>query len=412
MKKTIKTTIAMLLALVMACGSMTAFAASSADISWSFWEDATATVYSYAGELTVGADAVEVSTTEDNNFIYCTFAAEEDGYYKISSTYNSTDWMGIPEKYENGVYYGVKLNHYGGENLRERYCYLEAGEYVIGFDFYEQGSEEVSVEFMGDIVEVVYGEGTFDNLFLGYNVYDYYYDDGSEADYSVGASVIVKFENGEDLGIDYTELLIYTDGELKAGENAVEIGIYAFEYKEAMTLTILDAKELIAKVELSNIERYTELVEHYEGSVYCKESTNGTLTVTYADGTTETVEDFDGYGYLEKYCVNVYDDYSFDNNGNLCFTVSVAGETFVNEVCTVEAASAFDNIGTYNSLNVSRIASAFDWMGYYLNRIFTSDSLAEAFDNIGNFFTDSASDWLYAFAYIMRNTADFISYMF
>lgn len=47
MKKTIKTAIAMLLALIMACGSMTAFAATPADIEWNFWSDETVT-YSYA----------------------------------------------------------------------------------------------------------------------------------------------------------------------------------------------------------------------------------------------------------------------------------------------------------------------------------------------------------------------------
>ena len=291
MKKTVKKTIAILLAVIMACGSLTAFAATPADIKWNFWEDESPLTYSYAGEITVDGDTVDVSATEDNNFVYCTFVAEKDGHYKISSTYNSTDWMGIPAKYENGVYFGFRNGYYGGEYSRELCCYLEAGEYVIGFDFFEQGSEEVSATYMGDVVDIVCDEGTFDNLFLGYNVYDYYdddYDDNNDAKYTIAANVLVKFENGEDIVIDYTDLLIYTDEELKAGENKVEIGVFAFEYKEAMTLTILDIKELITKIELTDIEKYTALVEYYTGDYYFEEIPDGTLTVTYADGSTET----------------------------------------------------------------------------------------------------------------------------
>lgn len=410
MKKTIKTAIAMLLALIMACGSMTAFAATPADIEWNFWSDETVT-YSYAGELVVDADTVNVSATEENSNVYCIFEAEEDGYYKVKSTYYSTDWMGIPENFENGIYLNSKTGYHTGEYLREIYYYLEAGEHVLGFDFFEKGPEEVSIEFLGDIVDVVYGEGTFDNLFLDHNVYDYYNED-IDAQYWIGASVTFKFENGEDLWVDYTDLLVYTDEELKAGENEIEIGFYGFDYREKMTITILDITEVITKVELSGIEKYTSLVEHYTGEYYYENDLGGTLTVTYADGTTETVENFGGYGYLEKYDVYADAYYDYNDNWDYCFILEIVGESFIVEECTIREATKFENIGMYNSLNVGRINRTFRWMNSYFRNIFYSDSISEAFGNLGYFFTESASDWLYTFAYIMTNTANIFSYMF
>ncbi len=105
MKKTIRNAFAMLLALVIACGSITAFAETHGDIEWCFG-DGDAWVYSYAGELTVGEKTVLPPASEET-FIYLILNVEESGYYKF--TVSSDIWFGIPESCTDGVYPTVTI---------------------------------------------------------------------------------------------------------------------------------------------------------------------------------------------------------------------------------------------------------------------------------------------------------------
>ena len=81
MKKSFRNAIALLLALVIACGSLTAFAQTPGDIEW-YFGDGEPWVYSYAGELTVGEDNVLPPVSEVKN-LYLTLKIEETGYYKV-----------------------------------------------------------------------------------------------------------------------------------------------------------------------------------------------------------------------------------------------------------------------------------------------------------------------------------------
>ena len=99
MKKTLRNAIAMLLALAIACGSLTAFAQTPGDIEWYFSEDSEPWIYSYAGEIEAGGEATlpPVSTEE---YLYLTMDVEEEGYYKIEV--DSDCWHGVQSP-ENGV---------------------------------------------------------------------------------------------------------------------------------------------------------------------------------------------------------------------------------------------------------------------------------------------------------------------
>ena len=68
MKKTIRNAFAVLLALVIACGGVTAFAQTPGDIEWYFGDDEP-WIYSYAGTLTVGEETVLPPVSEKNPFI-------------------------------------------------------------------------------------------------------------------------------------------------------------------------------------------------------------------------------------------------------------------------------------------------------------------------------------------------------
>lgn len=407
MKKTIKTAVAMLLALIMACGSMTAFASSSADIEWNFYEDETNTVYSYAGEIEVDADAIDLDYSEENDYMYYTFEAEEDGYYFVKT--NGYCWSGIPEKFENGVYLDVKEYTYAYDYEAKIY-YLEAGEHIIGFDMYEEADEEVAIEFLGDIINFDVEEDIFDNLIMNNTVFES--DEESDSDYWVDVDTLtVEFESGKDIVQNYATILIFTDDELTKGEYEVEIGIYGIPYRQKMTINVADVRDIITKVELEDVELYTDLAYYYNSECYNSSKGTEDLIVTYSDGTTEVVEDFDSWCWLDSNIeVNSY--YDMDENGNWCFIIEVAGVQYYNEVCTERFASKIENIFMYHAINMAKISRTFEWMGIYFNDIFRSDSISEAINSIGYFFSESTSDWLYAFASISENTAWLFDYMF
>ena len=411
MKKSIKTAVAMLLAIIIACGSLTAFASTPADIQWYFWEYEDAYVYSYAGEVVVGADEVAITAKEDNCFVYFTFVAEEDGYYRVSSSecYYDGGWFGFPEKQENGAYYGVKNSFYC---YKGSCCYyLEKGEQVVGVDFCDATEYDFKVEYLGTVVDMVWDENALDNLILNYNLWASE-NENDEVAYYADMDVTVKFSNGQDILINYASACIYTDEELTSGEYEVEICPYGMKDKMSVTINVIDIAQEITKVELSNIEDYASLVRYYTGDYYSEDFEAGTLTVTYADGTTETIENFDGYAYLEKYGVDIASYYDYNNDWDICYFINIAEVDFVSEVCTIRGATKLENTGVYNRLNLDRIGNTFSWMKLYFNYVIHSDSLSGAFSELGYFFRESTSDWLYTFAYIMRNTADIFSYMY
>ena len=287
MKKTIKTAVAMLLALIMVCGSLTAFASSPADIEWNFWEAEENSVYNYAGEITVDAGATDVKGSGGEEFeklVYYTFEAEETGYYSVETS--GECWFGIPDRYEDGVYRDTKdyTESYG---FAERIYYLEAGEYIIGFDLYYDATDEVSINFYGDIVNISCDEKTFKDLIFNSSINESG-DEEAEHDYWIDANAImIEFENGADVIRECTTILIYTDEELTKGEYDVEIGIYGIPYRQKATISIIDIKDVIAKIELEDLELFTERVYYFNGSKYNVSTGTEDLVITYTDGTTE-----------------------------------------------------------------------------------------------------------------------------
>lgn len=410
MKKTVKTVIATFLALIIACGSLTAFASTPADIEWSFDPDFDSMVYSYAGELEVDAETAYVSPKEDSSNVYCTFEAAEDGYYMISSTYYSSEWFGIPEKYENGVYCGVKDCKSSGEYLSQQTYYLEAGEYVIGFDFFERGPEEVSIDFLGDIVNIAVDEEALSKLIYDVSFYENIVDE-LDGKYWAETSVTIEFENGTDISEEYSALLVFTDEKITKGEYEVELGVFCYPYRQKATINVIDIRDLVAKIELENLEGFTNIFYDYNYEYYNTTLGDEDLTVTYTDGTTETLEDFSGFDFLEVGAwVEAY--YDYDDEGNYCFIVEIAGVEYINETCTEEEASFLTNSAVYHTTNYISLANAFFWMRIYFGDIFSAGSITESFGLISRFFTESASEWLYAFAEITENTARLFDYMF
>lgn len=409
MKKTIRAAVAMLIAIIIACGSMTAFAATPADIQCNLTDADEPTTYAYAGELTVGGDAVKISAKEDNNHVYFTFEAEEEGYYRISSTDCSFDggWFTVPEKYENGVYLGSK-DCLSGNGYTERFFYLEKGKHVTCINFDMISKDEFEVDYVGEIVDFVCDDGEVRNLILGYDI-GAYNDGNGKICYYFSSSVVYKFSSGESFGIDWADVSIYTDKKLEHGEYEVEVGLDSVNFRKKTTLNIVDITKVISKVEMTNVEKYTVLKQYYDNEVEYSPFESETLTVTYEDGTKEKVEEFDGFGYINGITVRSY--YDYDYKGDYVFCVSVANEPFITESCTVELADGKENADRYNKNNLDELENGFFWTKFFFNRILRSETLPEVIENIKVFFARTAGTWLETFAEIMKNTATMLDYI-
>lgn len=412
MRKTIKTTVAMLLAIIIACGSMTAFAAMPSEISWEFeWHDGIF-YYSYGGELAVD-ETVTVEAVE-NERVYYELEVENDGYYKLSSTYNSTDFYRIAEKYENGSCYGELAYVSQGEFITDEYFYLEAGTHIVGTIFYGNESEEITVEYLGDIERFEFKDGAFDSLAQGKNLYIYTNDEGeieNRFEYTDGLKVV--FTNGEEIVIDFVWLDIITEEKLEHGEYDVEIALYGFPYKEARTINVVDVTKVISKVEMTNIDAYTTIKYYYDYSLDYPYPENETVTVTYTDGTVEVVENFDGSAYLEKYGLWVESYIGYDYSYEYCyaFIISVSEVPFVTEECSLGGVSKIENIKEYNKENFMDIKDAFVWAGENFANIFRSGSLYDAWVNFLWFVRNGLSEPFRVISFVLKNTAELIGYM-
>lgn len=408
MKKTIKTAVAMFLAVIIASGSMVAFAATPSDIEWDFDWKPEKVVHSYAGKLAVG-ETVTLDPKGDDN-VYCTLEIEKDGYYKFSSTYYSTDYFRIAERFENGVCYGSRGCIKVGEICADEFYYLEAGSYIVGTEFFAQMAEQVTVRYVGDVVDYSFSEENLDSLIFSKNLYIIDDEDGNEQyRFDPFSRVTIEFSSGEKLPLDYAWPTIYTDEELKEGEYEVEIGFDSFPYREKKTINVIDVAKLISKVEITNIEKYTVLKKFYDRSVDYPSVEGETLTVTYTDGTTETITDFDGNDELEKYGLNVRSEYDTLRYGVEAFHVYVANVPFIEEKCTVELAGDKENVDRYINNNLEAFEFGFTFTEFYYKQMLRNDS-GNIFDSFREFVFETASIWLDSFARIMDNTARMFDY--
>lgn len=411
MKKTIKTAVAMLLAIIIACGSMVAFAATPADIQCNLTEEDEAITYAYAGTLTVGGDSERIRAKEDSKYVYFTFEAEEEGYYKVSSSSCSFDdgWFTIPETYENGVYLGSK-KALAGNDFTDRYFYLEKGEHIVCVNFYWLNDDVFKVEYVGELVDVKFDDEDCKKLVLGSDIWEEH-DENGELCYYFCSSVEFEFSSGDKFVIDYADVRVYSDKELEHGENEVEIGLYGLDFRVKKTISVIDVTKIISKVEMTNVEDHIALKYYYNGGVDYPYVENETLTVTYTDGTTEVIENFSGYEYLEKYDIPVRSDFSRDDDWDMEFYVAVANEKFIREKCYYTFASDIENLDRYNEINYDDIEYRFYWIGLYFRNIFTADSASESLEYLRYFLWECTNGWLYTFAYIMRNTASLFGYI-
>ncbi len=370
MKKTIRNAFAMLLALVIACGGVTAFAQTPGDIEWYFGDDEP-WIYSYAGTLEVGEETVLPPVSEEKS-VYLTVDIEESGYYKI--TVDSDIWYGIPDDCADGKYEDTMDSIAYMDSACPRYYYLEAGETIVGFDLYGDRGVTVKAEYVGDITAIEFDRSILENIILGYGIVEW--DDGT---YEIEAeNVTIKFSLGEEYVYEWTTITIHTENGLVKGENDVEIGFWGTEYREKAVVSVIEITDIIESVEVTNLKNYAVVTTYYDGSVYAPAFGFETLTVTYTDGTTEIIEDFGGYAELENCQYNVRIDYE-EMGGEWFVYVRIAGQNMQQEKCSVERATLSENLKEYKDYcfeSIHDIVYSFD---SYVESVFNINTFDDAF---------------------------------
>ncbi len=403
MKKTFRTAVAMLLALIIACSSLTAFAQTPGDIEWYFGDDEP-WIYSYAGALTVGEETV-LPPVSEAECVYLTMEIEETGYYKI--TVDSDVWYGVPEINDNGAYENV-LEPLSWEEYDEpRYYYLEEGETIVGFDLYEDRGVAVNAEYLGDITAVEFDRGLLENRLLEYNIYK-----EEEGNYILEAeNVTVKFALGEEYFLNWATIVVYAESGLVKGENAVEIGIWGTEYREEVTLGVIEITDIIASVEFENFKDYAYLTVYYDGSIYAPDIEYETLTVTYTDGTVETLEGFTGYEFLQNCEYDIYVGYE-EIDGEWIAAVYVANQRMLEEPCVVENATTSENLTEFKDEIFDVFREFINWADGMAGEVIGADSIGETLIAMLLSVRHFISEFAYIFREIFGKTVQLIGSLF
>lgn len=240
----------------------------------------------YCGEISYGWTEVcerPTFSTEDL-YIYYTFNATEDGYYLFGYGTPHTDmWAGILDT-TTGTEPDYEETIYDYYYVVDKIYYLEKGSYNFVIDIYST-AEDVNIqsEFLGkDITGISFD---YEQL-LDYDLYWY----GSEGSYSFDsyADATITFSSGKIYEFNDGVLEGTVDSEPVEGKNNVKVN---FLDKEIPTsVTVYPVSHFIMDVELSNVEYYLKNTVEYYNHLEKEYPYGETITVTFTNGTKQTVE--------------------------------------------------------------------------------------------------------------------------
>lgn len=278
--------------------------------------------YIYAGELAEGMNNFFENTLWEERYdeidFYCTFTAEIDGYYGfgfghmhcyIEGDVYADDGMKTKQEYEY-QYYDEEYYH------ETRLYYLTAGEYYFAGKSYSKRDTHLYFDSLGESMTAV----SFDReLMYGYDFFESY--DGNNCVYTETRTDIV-FSSGESFTIGRPLISGKLESDFKEGENKIT---FEFSGKSLPSVaTVYKVSHFVADVEINNVEKYLDsVVEYYNGCDYIYPE-GETVTVTFADGTTNSFEiryeSNDNYILFpngEGYYCEIYYEYYGLNKGNL-----------------------------------------------------------------------------------------------
>lgn len=350
MKKFFKALLALSLSLIIALGSVSAFAAEVKDsIKWDDIE------YTFASTLVEGKNTVTVPQDES---IYYSFNAEKAGYYLLTYSWNDFSVFYASQNIENGIfaeemqsiYIDTESADFDTDSLL---FFFEEGETVFTtYAWYDDGSDKSSdivIEFYGETVSDIDFKGGIDYFLVPYyNIDEYYEEDSSYPDYVYsfeGDDTQIIFDEDKTLSTPYCTLICSSKTEITEGEYEVDVYFGNETFKK--TVSVYPVSKEITKIEVADIENYLAAAEAYNGNIIYNFD-GMELTLTYADGHTETVT-VEGGEWMGIDLLNgnphyfPLDYYYFREDDGVKFCVTLAGEEYINAECTLREATKREN---------------------------------------------------------------------
>ncbi len=340
MKNTLRKILCAALALVMVFGSIPAFAAEIGDrIEWvdtGYIDGPVSVFYEHAGKATTGKSTISAKNGHFRQ--YYELEIEKEGYYSLTqSGLEAIDFIFGEVASDGKVYDCFDCEYFSFDDNFSELWYLPEGDIIMGVIFWEGGSNEINLEFMGEeIADIKYDENNFKNLLenedIGIGETENGYSFSVETDYTV------VFPDGREMLSEYGRLRCKIPGNTPYGTHTAKIDFMGYETEQEVSVYRIE--DLVESIELENLEDYLVDYLWYNGT-YTQRDFRSNITINYTDGTSETFK----YGYDEEYgeknCVTLFGnkDYyinissSSDVSGPYYgeFTVSIAGHDYIYE---------------------------------------------------------------------------------
>lgn len=412
MKKTLKSILALTLALIMSFGTLSGFAAEGDTLEW-IYDDEYSTEYTCYGEFKEGKNTV-LCDEDGSEQKYYTFVAKE-GYYSFSYTNpldnGWIDWLGIPYKIENGKAYDFArtvFDSYNEGELGGDYSLvykLDAGETIIGVDTYysaENTKIDVNIEYLGKTIT------DFDisekELLLNRDIYE------GETESELYTHLSVTFDETKTIEFP-NQFIIYSCDEIKAGENVLTFEIEGLT--KDITVIANPIEYYIKDIELHNAEHYAQIFVDYNNDTWYYDIDGAVATVTFANGSEKDIF-FHGecadvtLSNRKTYAVFAYHHYSYDD-GERYLSLYI-GDYEKNYKCAEIKYDIIENGEILVEDNKSEIADFLNCLYWELDNATYYNTTFEIFESLFGSFFDTLINASDLFGGIFENIVRFIKF--
>lgn len=370
MKKTVKTLIAVILAAVIAMGSMSAFAANEKTV-WDFYGEE----YEYTFKCQLAEGVNSLSMEGDDLFLCYEFEAEKDGYYFFYYNWEDLCNIEIAEKNSTGRYnvedcVDFTSVYFYDEDGSEDYsidrffCFLEEGTYVVATDKYDEsvGGTIISIEYAGEkLTGFDFEGGVKYNLIPDYNISCWEEDGVVTYNFTPGKTKLT-FDSGKTYDIFLYGVDFETETEITEGEYDITVEFCGETFEK--TISVYDITHDVKSIEVKNFDKYNTVKEYYDGCLeYDLEGLE--YVIEFADGRKETIVS-GRYGMMGIDLQNGNPAYIFlgygcekDENGNVSFVMTLGGHEYVNLPVEKIEASKLEDSKHLAEENISEIEDEF-----------------------------------------------------
>ena len=373
------TAILLCIAMLFGIGATSAFALEIGDTVEFSWYDTTEELV-YKGVLTEGVN--EIEDTNDEYYTCYTFEVSKDGYYSATfpadelSVLFTGDFSGNKATDTDQIFTGF-YDEYGVRYF-SRYAYLTKGTalFYVKFDESNPAATSLNIEYFAEkITDVNYDEETVKYLFEDN---DDCYINEDEKIIDINSDYSISFSNGKTIENDNLDdwFECSYENELVTGENTVTMLFPGYE--KEITIGLYETSDFVESVEIPNAANYLDAAILYNGQYLDTPFDNEKVTVTFKDGTKETVTyDRHKNNYVTFPCgkkVHISAGHTVDERtevgtGKYCLYAKVGYTYYKFYECNVKEASFAENFEELRSNISRRINHLKDYCDLYLNQM-------------------------------------------